>query len=227
MRSGCSVYVHILPNTKLYIGVTSQSVVSRWGEHGQGYRKQVLFWRAIQKYGWDNIKHLVLLENLEYEKALLIEQFLISKYKTNDPRYGYNLTSGGEGTVGYKYTAEQLKNHKNWLGKHHSEETKKKLSAINLGKVQSEEQRRAQSIRMKGKPSPRKGKVLSDEQKQRISNGLRGHKNHCVPHSDETKRRISDSCRGRVVSEETREKLRQKALEQWKKQKQLKQLMEE
>lgn len=59
----------------------------------------------------------------------------------------------------------------------------------------------------------RKGKFLSDESKKQISEKLVGH-----VHSEETKKKISDSLKGRKMYEmtdETREKLRQKAKEQW------------
>lgn len=63
-------------------------------------------YRAIQKYGWDNIEHNILFENLTQEQAFEKEKELIAKYKTNITRYGsdygYNLTDGGEGTLGHK-----------------------------------------------------------------------------------------------------------------------------
>ena len=53
-----TVYKHTFPNNKVYIGITSQSVSRRW-RNGEGYRnKQQLIYRAILKYGWDNIKHI-------------------------------------------------------------------------------------------------------------------------------------------------------------------------
>ena len=50
--------------------------------------------------------------------------------------------------------------------------------------------------------------------------GKRG--NHTQHHTDEAKRKISEHSKGKIVSKETREKLRQKALEQWKRQKERK-----
>ena len=101
-----SVYVHISPSQKMYIGITCKCVQERW-QQGEGYRLQPYFYRAIQKYGWNNIKHIVLLENLSKEMACECEKYLIAKYKTNNPNYGYNLTGGGDGLFNYKHTEEK------------------------------------------------------------------------------------------------------------------------
>lgn len=62
-------------------------------------------YNAIQKYGWENIEHIILKENLSFEDATDLEKVLIKKYKTNCRRYGnnygYNMTDGGEGTLGH------------------------------------------------------------------------------------------------------------------------------
>lgn len=50
-----SVYVHVFPNGKLYIGATRQEPKKRW-RGGGGYRNQKAMHEAILKYGWDNIK---------------------------------------------------------------------------------------------------------------------------------------------------------------------------
>ena len=77
-KVGC-VYVHYFPNGKMYFGITSQSPQARWGKDGAGYKNQPIMWRAIQKYGWDNIQHIVLLENLPYDTLLQEEKRLIEK----------------------------------------------------------------------------------------------------------------------------------------------------
>ena len=46
---GYSVYMHITPNNKKYIGITKQKLVKRW-LHGKGYQKQSYFYNAILKY---------------------------------------------------------------------------------------------------------------------------------------------------------------------------------
>ena len=90
------VYKHTTPNGKVYIGITSLSPERRWNR-GSGYRNQPLFYRAIQKYGWDNICHEVVVEHLSKDEASEMEMMLIDKYKSTDPKHGYNLTGGGFG----------------------------------------------------------------------------------------------------------------------------------
>ena len=94
MQNNYKIYVHIVPNGKLYIGQTKTSLSCRWGVNGSRYKDQV-FYRAIHKYGWNNIKHILLFENLSHDEADIIEQELIKKYKTTNSDYGYNIASGG------------------------------------------------------------------------------------------------------------------------------------
>lgn len=84
-------------NGKLYFGITSTSLYMRY-RNGRGYKKQV-FYRAVKKYGWDNFNHIIILDNLEHDIACECEKFLIAKYKTNNPEFGYNITKGGEGNT--------------------------------------------------------------------------------------------------------------------------------
>lgn len=88
--------MHICPNNKKYIGITSQSVKRRWSE-GEGYSRQQLFYRAIQKYGWNNIQHTIIKSNIDKLEAESLEKELIERYNTNNPKFGYNITKGGDG----------------------------------------------------------------------------------------------------------------------------------
>ena len=106
MSKEWKVYVHIVPkditgydNDKYYIGVTSRNPQERWGR-GSKYKQHRAFYPAIEKYGWDNIKHVVILDNLSEQEAKECEKYLISKYRTRERKYGYNITVGGDGTKG-------------------------------------------------------------------------------------------------------------------------------
>lgn len=101
------IYMHTSPSEKRYIGLTKQDLNSRWGKDGRRYERCTLFWRAIQKYGWENIKHEVLDYANSLAEANQKEKFYIEKYQTHDERYGYNCTSGGDGVEGWKATDEQ------------------------------------------------------------------------------------------------------------------------
>lgn len=107
------VYLHINPkNKKVYVGITNQDVYRRWkNEHG--YTKYKKFYNAIIKYGWDNFKHIVLCKTCE-DRALLLEKTLVKYYKSRN--LSYNITDGGEDSI------------PSMLGRHHTDEAKKKIS---------------------------------------------------------------------------------------------------
>lgn len=149
------VYMHIFPNNKKYIGITSQNPQRRW-RRGNGYKTQEMMTRAINKYGWDNIEHIILFKNLMKNEAEEKEIELINKYKTNIRKYGYNIEEGGKTAKGYhlsQKTREKMSKSKtgknNWLyGKHLSEETKRKLSVSHKGKCNIEAIRKGAKKRM-------------------------------------------------------------------------------
>lgn len=145
-KSWC-VYKHTSPSGKVYIGITSRKAEKRWG-HGSNYRYNRYFYSAIKKYGWENITHEILFENLDKQSAEQKEVELIALYQSNDKRFGYNLTSGGES------------------GKQLSAETRKKLSDAHKGKKLgpcSEERKRRISQARVGKKHPHKGVPRSAE----------------------------------------------------------------
>lgn len=89
------IYKHTTPSGKCYIGYTQQAKLSyRARKNGIGYQYNPAFWNAICKYGWDNIKHEILEDHLTFDEANERERYYIQLYKSNDKRYGYNLTEG-------------------------------------------------------------------------------------------------------------------------------------
>lgn len=99
------VYKHTcVYNGKIYIGITNNTNVERRWLRGSGYKNNEHFWRAIQKYGWDDgFTHEVVYDNLSKDDAEDIEKKLISFYHSNDKNFGYNLQSGG----GVNYTLSE------------------------------------------------------------------------------------------------------------------------
>ena len=85
-----------------------------------------------------------------------------------------------------------------FYGKHHSEESRRKMSEVRKGKHHSEETKRKMGEIRKGK----KLKPFSKEHKRKIGEARKG-----KHYSDETKRKMSESHKGHLVSEETRRKL--------------------
>lgn len=91
-----SVYKHTAPNGKVYIGCTSQRPAQRW-QRGRGYMYNADFFSDILRYGWDNIQHEVICVCDNKISAHRVETALIAQYKSNDARYGYNVSIGGAG----------------------------------------------------------------------------------------------------------------------------------
>ena len=92
-KSFC-VYMHINnKNGKKYIGITSKKdPQKRWGRNGSGYKCQ-FFYKAIQKYGWDNFSHEIIATDLSIEEALNLETELITKFRSLWTDNGYNIIS--------------------------------------------------------------------------------------------------------------------------------------
>lgn len=119
-------------NNKIYIGITGElSPEIRWQK---GYSHNKHFSSAIKKYGWDNFQHIILFQKLNKFQAEEKEKELIEFYNSDNPNYGYNLTSGGGlGVCKHNDYSKRLMSintsgEKNpMFGKHHSEETKNKI----------------------------------------------------------------------------------------------------
>lgn len=126
MEENYKVYIHIFPNGKKYIGITKREIKDRF-DNGNGYQTKIMK-NAIKKYGWDNIKHEVLFENLTREKASSLEISLIKKYHTTNIKYGYNICKGGINQANYTPSKQtKLKMSKSHKGKKLSNITKQKI----------------------------------------------------------------------------------------------------
>lgn len=146
-------------NGKCYIGITCQRNPKKRWQNGLGYKSQ-FFYRAIEKYGWDNFNHIILHEKLSENQAKCQEMFWIKLYKSEN--ISYNATNGGDGSRGIpmpETTREALK--KANTGRVCSEETKKKISESEKGKHCSEENKQLYRALYTGKK-------LSEEHKEKI-----------------------------------------------------------
>lgn len=84
-----TVYAHIAPNGKMYVGITSDNPEHRWN-HGNGYKSNRHFTNAIRKYGWDNFQHEIIASGLTAQEAGHMEQLLIAQLDLTDDKKGYN-----------------------------------------------------------------------------------------------------------------------------------------
>lgn len=176
-QNNYTVYKHTTPSGKVYVGITSKPVEQRW-LNGRGYKRNEHFWNAICKYGWENIKHEILLTGLTREQASQAERNYISLFRSAIPANGYNLTEGGE--YGVKHTPEsrrklsEAKKGKRYnIGIHFTEERKRHLRENhadvkgnknpNFGKKWTKEQlaiRQAHRVYKRGGESPTAKPIL-------------------------------------------------------------------
>jgi group I intron endonuclease len=141
----CGIYcIENIINKNKYIG-KSENIELRFREHinalnrkDRKYENEHLLY-SWSKYGKNSFEFYIL-EECSKEKLSEREIFYIKYLNTKHP-YGYNFTDGGEGVSGYKHTEEAIlkmsgkNNHRFGIekekhfmyGKHHSDETKKKL----------------------------------------------------------------------------------------------------
>lgn len=155
-----TVYMHIFPNDKKYIGITSQRPTDRW-RCGSGYKHSLKIRNAIEKYGWKNVKHEILHENLSQYQAEEMEIKLIKKHKTTLKEFGYNISHGGN-CVGTLSEETKLKMSLSAKGKVVTEATKEKLRQANLGKKQSQETINKRAAKLRGGKRPTVAKVMSE-----------------------------------------------------------------
>ena len=115
MKNNYTVYMHISPSNKRYIGITSTKIEERW-RNGKGYKHNKHFTNAINKYGWDNFEHIIIAKDLDEDVACWLEIELIKIWNSTNKKYGYNISLGGGGAY------------------ERSEETKRKISESKKGK---------------------------------------------------------------------------------------------
>lgn len=202
------VYCHTTPSGKRYFGITFQKPQDRW-DGGNGYSHQV-FYNAIQKYGWDNIRHEILYSGLGEEEAKQIEIQLIAEYRTTDPDYGYNVSSGGAGhtfnDIGKKRVSEGLMKYfdehpeaRTHLSDFRKRYYKEHPEAIELLRQQHTGHKVSDKARAKMSAS-HKGRTFSEETKAKISSAKKG----WVP-SETTRKNMSNAAKERQKRRENPE----------------------
>ena len=171
------LYLHITPNGKRYYGITKQDVKRRWAK-GKGYKNNQHFTRAIEKYGWDNIDHIVLFDSLTEYEAKELEQYFIQWYDTANPQYGYNQSLGGEGGNHSERTKQKMSdNHADVSGKNNPMYGRTGIDNPNYGRQHSEKSKQKMSdnhANVSGKNNPMHGKHHSEESRQKSSKANAG-----------------------------------------------------
>lgn len=177
-------------NGKRYIGSSQTSIEQRFKQHRNGRFSSSYLQNSIQKYGIENFKFDVLLE-CQSDRCLCNEQYYITLLR---PEYNLSLIVG-KGTFGTKRTKESiesstqkntgqirsdeskkkmsmaqkefLKTHSNnFLGKHHTEKTKERLSVARKGRKLTPEH-------VKKISDANKGYIYPDSQRRNLSASIK------------------------------------------------------
>ena len=167
------VYRHVSPSGKYYIGITKDYKTRTRDKH-LSYKNCPVFFNAIIKYGWENIKHEIIDYCDSVEQAEERERYFISLYKTTEREFGYNICAGGD------------------ISKNDSIERRKKISET-LKKNHAENPEFWKEVSRKASKT-RTGVPLSKDHIQKLiknHKGMTGHKQ-----SDDFKRMMSERFTG-------------------------------
>lgn len=205
-------------NNKIYIGKTTKTLKTRWGEHLYNVKKECKFYfhNAIRKYGPENFIVDIISESNSKEELGNIEKQMIIFHKSHMSENGYNMTWGGDGTCGWKHSEETKQKIRNgnigkisWIkGKTQTEESNEKRKLARLGYKTSNETKEKQRQKklgikqsdkhIKSRVEGRKGYKPTEETKRKMSESSLGSKNHNYGKkmSEETRKKMSESRKG-------------------------------
>ena len=116
---------------KVYIGQSNKET-ERWRQHkyfGRNPEKTGQYiHRAMFKYGAENFTYEVIAMCITSNDADELETILIEQYSSRNKEFGYNIAIGGNSPWNRGLPAEQQP----MYGKHHSEDSKSKISQHNI-----------------------------------------------------------------------------------------------
>lgn len=186
-------------NNKIYVGQTNDFKRRKYNHEYDALKRKLKYplYSSIRKYGINNF-NILDLEIVEDQDADEVEQFYIQYFRSWDREYGYNIEYGGcDNKKLSQQTKDKISKIKKEIfqghpelnpmfGKHHTQETKEKLSQANSGKCYNtlEHMQKIHKI-----TSERLlGTYLSKETKSKISKANLGRKR-----TEETKIKMSQT----------------------------------
>ena len=200
----CGIYtITCTANGRVYVGSSidiARRIRSHVSELDRGVHKNGYLRNSWAKYG-ESAFHFDVIEHVENPNNLLErEQWWMDSLDT--VKNGFNISPKAGNTLGIKFSDEGRQNLSNAMrgkpGRKHSEETKRKISEQNRGRIFSEEHRRKISEKARDRhPGEETRRKLSAASKGRVLG----------PMSEETKRKLSEAKIGRKLSEEHRQKI--------------------
>lgn len=185
---------------KKYIGITKGTIERRFKRHieiAKYKEKKQHLHKAMIKYGIENFTVYELDFANSKEELFQKEKNWIKKLDTKNN--GYNETDGGEGTWGWKPSPEKQKI---------LNEKQKELWKENL-KLREEHSKKAKERWNSLSDSEKEKRKLDFLEVRKLTSGSKG---KTWKLSEETKLKISQSKMGHFVSEEVREKMRERKI---------------
>lgn len=208
-------------NGKIYVGQTIKTLKRRLQQHFANSKKSNTYLcKAIRKHGKENFNIELLEECTSLKKLNKRESYWIKRLDSKNNIIGYNLTNGGDGTIGHTHTknakqkmsiAKKGKTYEELYGKENAEYMRKQRSIESTGRIVKKETRIKISKQLKNKSyediygilgaikqkkklsDARKKIIYSVEHKQNLSISHQGKLNamYGKRHSEETKKKIS------------------------------------
>lgn len=143
-------------------------------------------WNAGDEFAFEVIEECP--EEIRNEREI----FWIAEFNATDDNFGYNLCDGGDATTGYHFTEEQ----------------KRKISESNRGRKCTQEtiKRRTESLKKHLADDPEFARKLSEEKSRRWKGKPSWNKG--IPCTEEKKKILSEKLKGRYVSPEHKQRLK-------------------
>lgn len=216
-----------LVNGKIYIGQREFQ-----GNDGGYLGSGVYFRKALEKYGRKNFKRKILKICYTYAQMNAWEIVFIKRYNSQDKNIGYNIAKGNvkcsltnpskqpsvkkkiSDTLRRKIENREIKPFSGFhgeehplYGKHHSEETKRKISESKKKQLERDGHplkgvKPSEETRMKISEGNKKWAIEHKEYKSNLMKGKLAGSKHPLygkHHSEETKRKISQAHIGKMM----------------------------
>ena len=170
-------YVYLIENQnngKKYIGITKSSIEERFLQHKAQSKSNTSkrLYQAMNKHGHDAFS-CTLIEECANETVFAREIYWIAHYRSNDYKFGYNMTAGGEGCVDRECSSETIEklrtsvtNHRASLSLEERKQLTKKANNVKLGSTESEHSRAL-------KKEAQKARFASMSEEQRKEHGVK------------------------------------------------------
>jgi group I intron endonuclease len=154
--------IYLLTNTvnsKRYVGFTTNLKATLGRHKGRAGKWDFYLSHAIAKHGWERFTCEVLAsgKDVAYMKDVMEPHFIRELGTFHEHGKGYNMTWGGEGTLGYKRTPEQLR----------------QMSESRKGRRLTEKHKAALRERFSGENNPRYGAQVTEETRRKLSEGVK------------------------------------------------------